>query len=102
MKKLIITLTLGIAMMSVTSCRWIHETFYSIEGCAEWYCESLYEAAADDNVKEFIELADHYEQWLDNLNQLDEDLAEMAIENWLDKNERKGEFVDNYARTLDL
>lgn len=102
MKKTFIILSLTIAMMSITSCRWIHEKFYSIEGCTEWYCESLYDAAADDNVKKFIELTDQFEQWLNDLSPKDEKLAEIAIDNWLDEHERKGEFVEDYAWELDL
>ena len=96
MKKLIITLTLGIAMMSITSCRWIHETFYSVEGCAEWYLEELYDAAADNDVKEFIERWDQLQQWMNGLSEADQKRADKAYDKWSDENEGKDNYIENW------
>ena len=71
MRKLFITLALGVAMMSITSCRWIHETLYSVEGCTEWYLNEFYEAAADDDVKTFLERWDQLQQWKKTLSETD-------------------------------
>lgn len=96
MKKLIISLTLGIAMMSITSCRWIHETFYSVEGCAEWYCEELYDAAADNDVNGFIERWDQLQQWMEGLSKADQKRANEAYHKWSDKNEAKDHYIENW------
>ena len=102
MKKLIISLTLGIAMMSITSCRWIHETFYSVEGCAEWYCEEMYEAVADNDVAEFIEIVDNLENWLDGLNDADRERANNTANKWAKEHETKADFVDAWVSRQDL
>jgi hypothetical protein len=82
--------------MSITSCRWIHETFYSVEGCTEWYLEELYEAAADDDVQDFIERWDQFQQWSEDLNRRDQEKVEEAADKWADNNEAKFHFVDNW------
>ena len=100
MKKSIILLAMGIAMMFTTSCRWIHETFYSIEGCVEWYCEEIYEAAADNDKKAFIERCDQLENWLDGLSKSDNRKAQDALDDWCDRHERMCDFVDAYGESL--
>lgn len=97
MKKSIILLVVGIAMMLTTSCRWIHETFYSVEGCAEWYAEELYEAAADSDKKDFIERYDQFYNWLDGLSRNDQERAFDALEKWSKKHRVKSDCIDDYA-----
>lgn len=100
MKKYFIILCLGISMMFVTSCRWIHESFYSVEACAEWYCEELYEAAADEDKKKFIERYDQMMQWMDDLSRSKTEKAEEAVEEWTEKNELKENCIDRYYERI--
>jgi hypothetical protein len=97
MKKLIITLTLGIAMMSITSCRWIHETFYSVEGCAEWYLEELYDAAADNDVSDFRERWDQMQEWENDLSASDLEKSYNAGVKWGSKNPSKTKLIYEFA-----
>lgn len=100
MKKYLLILTLGLSMMFVTSCRWIHETFYSVEDCAEWYCEELYDAAIDEDKEDFCDRADQLEVWLKDLSESEQEKAIEAIEKWGDRHERKAEIIDSYAEEI--
>jgi hypothetical protein len=96
MRKLFITLALGVAMRSITSCRWIHETLYSVEGCTEWYLNEFYEAAADDDVKTFLERWDQLQQWKKTLSETDVKKANEAYYNWSDQNEAKDCYIEDW------
>jgi hypothetical protein len=103
MKKLIITLTVGLSfLMCTTSCRWIHETFYSVEGCAEWYAEELYDAAADEDKKEFIERYEQMEEWIDGLSAKDEKRAYRALEEWSDDHKAKDRCISDFANSHNI
>lgn len=98
MKKLIISLTVALSMlMMVSSCRWIHETFYSVEGCAEWYAEELYDAAEDRDREDFIERMEQFEDWMEDLNKKDQKRALKALRKWAEKNEHKDDVISDYA-----
>ncbi len=100
MKKLIITLTVGVSMLIlVSSCRWIHETFYSVEGCAEWYAEELYDAAADKDKKEFIERYEQMQEWIDGLSAKDEERAFRALNEWSDDHEAKARCISDFVES---
>lgn len=102
MKKSIILLVVGIAMMFTTSCRWIHETFYSVEGCAEWYCEELYDAAADEDKKKFVERREDLDDWVDGLDKSELRKARKAVERWAEDNKKKATIMYGYAIELGL
>ena len=97
MKKLIVSLAVGLTLLvSVSSCRWIHETFYSVEGCAEWYAEELYDAAVDEDKADFIERMDQFNKWLEDLSDKDKEKAVKAIEKWQKNNRNKDRIIDKY------
>lgn len=103
MKKLIISLTVGMSLlMFTTSCRWIHETFYSVEGCAEWYAEELYDAAADEDKKEFIERYEQMHKWIDGLSRKDEKRAFRALEEWSDDHKAKDRCISDFANSHNI
>jgi hypothetical protein len=103
MKKLIITLTVGLSfLMFTTSCRWIHETFYSVEGCAEWYAEELYDAAADEDKKEFIERFEQMDDWRDDLSSKDKKRAYRALEEWADDHKAKARCISDFAESHNI
>lgn len=83
MKRLLLILVVCAAL---TSCRWIHETFYPVDSCAEWYAEKLYKAAANDDVDEFIEVGLDYEKWYKSLDNADKKKAQHAVEKWMQNN----------------
>ena len=98
MKKFIIYLTVGFSLMMLTSsCRWIHETFYSVEGCAEWYAEELYDAAIDNDIEDFIERYDQMHNWIEGLDKKDQKRAKIALEEWSDKHEIKDRYIEKFA-----
>ena len=98
MKKLIISLTVALSMlMMVSSCRWIHETFYSVEGCAEWYAEEIYDAAVDDDKDDFIERSQQLEDWMEGLSQKDFKRAEDALNKWVKDNPAKMRLIRKYT-----
>ena len=96
MKKLILTLTLGIGMMSITSCRWIHETFYSVEGCTEWYYEEIYEASAQNDTRKVIKRIEQCEEWCKNMTFEDRCKAGTAADIWEEANPRKAKIIFNF------
>lgn len=73
MKKIFMLMALC-ASIALTSCTWIHETFYSTEDCCEWYLDELYEAAVDRDAKKFRDRANDLSKWEDGLSasELDE------------------------------
>ena len=98
MKKLIISLTVGVSMLIlVSSCRWIHETFYSVEGCAEWYLEELYDAASDNDVSDFRERYNQMREWEDELSVSDKKRSFKAGEKWGRNNPRKTAVIYDFA-----
>ena len=89
-------------MMLTSSCRWIHETFYSVEGCAEWYAEELYDAAVDNDKEDFIERYDQFRNWIEGLDEKDQNRAIKAISKWQDKHEAKNNCIDRFVEKHDI
>lgn len=89
--------------LTLTSCKWIHETFYSVEGCAEWYASEIWDAVEDDDVDAFIEAGNDYEAWYKSLGSADQKTAEKAAEAWSKKNaneEKFFEFIEKHAEEI--
>ena len=84
-------------MMLTSSCRWIHETFYSVEGCAEWYLEELYDAASDNDLSDFRERAKQLRDWEEDLSKSDLRRSNKAGENWGKENPRKARVIFEFA-----
>lgn len=84
MKKLVIIMALGAAMLCTSSCRWIHETFYSVEGCTEWYCEKIIDAYMDGDIDKAEELTEHMEEWMKDLDAGEQIEAALAAAAWME------------------
>lgn len=86
MKKLLIILAFGAIMMSTSSCRFIHETFYSVEGCTEWYCEEILDAYADGDLERAQEREQQMNEWCAGLDYEDQLKAWATAGQWLSGN----------------
>jgi hypothetical protein len=84
MKKLFILLAICAAMTCTTSCRWIHETFYSVEGCEEWYLDEIYDAALEGDEEKVSERQKQLEEWYNDLDASDKRKADKAALQWLE------------------
>lgn len=91
MKRLLLILVVCAAL---TSCRWIHETFYPVDSCAEWYSEKLYDAVLNDDVDEFIEVYNNYTKWVESLDPSDRNKADRASDKWAEKNVDQNKLID--------
>lgn len=100
MKKLLLLLAVCVTL---TSCKWIHETFYSVEDCAEWYAEQMHDAILDDDVDEFIEVYNDWTKWYKSLGDADMKKAVKAGDEWLEKNgdeKKRDEFFKKHKKEL--
>ena len=100
MKKLLLLLAVCVTL---TSCKWIHETFYSVEDCAEWYAEEMYDAIVDDDVDRFIEVINDWEKWRSSLSFDDMKKAVEAGDEWLEENgdvKKRDEFIKKHKEEL--
>ena len=85
MKKLFIIMALSVTLLCTPSCRWIHETFYPTEDCAEWYLDEIYDAALDGDEKKASERYDQMMDWYNDLSSSDQRKADKAALKWMDK-----------------
>lgn len=97
MKKLLIIMALGAAMLCTSSCRWIHETFYSVEDCTEWYCEKIIDAYMDGDIDKAEELTEHMEEWIEDLDAGEQMEAALAAASWLEKNPLTGAALEMFG-----
>ena len=100
MKRLITIATVVLSLSMFTSCRWIHETFYSINECTEWYLEELYKAAKDDDEDKFEERSEQFEDWVDELKKSERKKVKKAIDRWGEKHERRMETINKFEREM--
>ena len=67
MKRLFLAFVV-LSTLTLTSCGWIHETFCSVEDCAEWYIDELADAVEDNNSAKFCELFVDFNKWCNTLS----------------------------------
>lgn len=99
MKKLLLIAAL---CTMLTSCRIIVENFYSVEDCVEWYCEKMYDAAADRDSEKFTSLTEAFLGWRAFLEDADKEKADEFYLAWGENNDAKAEVINDYAYALDL
>lgn len=99
MKRVLFILALGVLL---TSCKFIAENFYSVEDCVEWYCDKMYDAAADRDSEAFASLSHDFLSWRALLEESDKIEADEAYLEWGEDNEVKAGIINDYAYALDL
>lgn len=81
MKKFLLMLVVC-ASFSMTSCRWIHETFYPKEKCAMWYVDELHNAVVNKDEAKFRKRYIQFVEWRESLSESEtEELNEFAVLN---------------------
>ena len=101
MKKWLLILAIAVTF---TACKWIHETFYPVDSCAEWYAEEIWDAVTDNDVDEFVEDFNDCMSWMESLDKADRKKAENAFEKWMEKHaseERLRSFMRSHASELE-
>ena len=87
MKRFLLIISACAALMFATSsCRFIHETFYSVEGCTEWYLDEIYQAGKDVDFAKITELSQQYGEWFSKLSTEDQVRAGEASYKWIQNN----------------
>jgi hypothetical protein len=82
MKKVFIFLAFSAVIMCTSSCRFIHETFYSPEECAEWYLEQIDEASMSGDMAKAAELTTERMEWYAGLSIEEQMEADRAASSW--------------------
>lgn len=73
-------------MMSISSCRWVNETFMPVDTCAEWYLDAIYEASENGESGEAAELYRQMEEWYNGLSTEDQAVADETAKQWAIQN----------------
>ena len=89
-------MALGATLLCTSSCRWIHETFYSVEACTEWYCDQIYDAYADGDFEKATEREQQMDEWVSGLDSGDQLKATAAAMKWLENNPLVNAAMDAY------
>ena len=94
MKKLLLLVAV---CLTLTSCKWWHETFDDTNECAVWYVEQMYEA---DDLDDFEDIANDFYLWMKDLGKVEQWKAEKALDEWSEENEKKSEKIDKRFKEL--
>jgi hypothetical protein len=97
MKKFLLVAVFSTTLL-MTSCCWLHETFTSVESCAEWYCDELYDAAKDGDVEDFRDRTKDLAKWMIDLSDADKKRVVKTIENYDKKYPGKSSVIEKFAR----
>ena len=85
----------------LASCELYYKNFASIEDCAKWYCEEIYDEVKEGDVEDVREVMFDLYEWMDSLEPFEEDRAYEAVESWQERYEFKNEVIDDFCDIYD-
>lgn len=88
-------------MFATSSCRWVYETFMSVEDCTEWYLDKIYEAAMDGDEAKCEEYTQYMSEWMEGLDGSELIEAARAAGEWLEDNPHAEGFMDYFEDLYD-